>query len=402
MKVVPMQILRNHLLLVLYLAVFSLLLVGVVSYSGVKYFDYLSLYLGSFLVFYFLLFYLFKKTRFTLDSFKLLDKVRGFLPVNYLVVLSVLAVVLHLFYLKGIPAIDGLYAYKLSQVVFIRRAITEDVPSWINYVTSWNIRAVIPILLTNLFLRKDKRLYWFYFFVAVIYSFALMQKSMVLFIVIPVGFLSLYQRKWLYSLKLALTSLVIIIGLSYIQNVSLRGGINDVKLEYVKAPKFNSTLEKILYGLKKRIVMVPGKMVVDWFELIPAKKPFLNGNGFKFVTLVSGGNYHDYSRELYPYVYVENAKHGLVGSVNVASFMRGYSNFGSLGLVISGFFLALTILIVEQIFSNHLLFKCAFNAFPILVLSSGSLLTLLISGGWGLTILLFLIYRENFNIQKHG
>jgi hypothetical protein len=400
MKTVLTQILRNHLLLVIYMAVFGLLLIGIVAYSGFKYVNYLSLYFGSFLAFYFLLFKISRNLKFRISTARILEKIRAVVPINYVIGFSMFAVALHLIYLKGIPAIDGLYAFRLSEVVAIRRAITEDVPSWINYVSSWNIRAIIPIVLTILFLRKDKRMYWLYFFIAVFYSFALMQKSMILFVLIPVGFLSLYQRKWMYSLKLALTSLVVIIGLSYIQNVSLRGGLNDVKLEHAKDPNFNTSFEKILYGLKKRIILVPGKTVVAWFEHIPSDKPFLNGNGYRLVSKISGGTYHNYARELYPYVYEENAKHGLVGSVNVASFMRGYSNFGAIGLVLSAFFLALTLIGVGKIFTNNFVFNLAFNSFPVVFLSSTSLLTTCLSGGWILTIGLFLLYRDQFVFDK--
>lgn len=400
MKAVVTQILRNHLLLVIYLAVFSLLLFGIVANSGFKYVNYLSLYFTSFLAFYFLFFKVSRTLKFSFNAFSIREKIRNLVHINYLIGFSIFAVVLHLIYLKGIPAIDGLYAFKLSEVVFIRRAITEDVPSWINYLTSWNIRAIMPIVLTLLFIRKDKRMYWLFFFVAVLYSFALMQKSMILFVLIPVGFLSIYQRKWLYSLKLVITSLVVIVGLSYIQNVSLRGGINDIKLEYEKDPTFNTALEKILYGLKKRIVLVPGKTVVAWFEHIPSDKPFLNGNGYSFVSKITGGTYHNYARELYPYVYVENAKHGLVGSVNVASFMRGYSNFGASGLILSALVLAFTFVCIGSIFAKNLFFNLAFNSFPVVFLSSTSLLTICLSGGWVLTIALFLLYKDLFVLDK--
>lgn len=264
------------------------------------------------------------------------------------------------------------------------------------------MKAVIPFTLVLLFVKGNRKVYWVFYCIAVFYGFILMQKSFILLILMPLGIVALFQAKWLYFAKVVITSVVVVFTLSYIQNVTMRGGLNDIRMEYEPAPPTTSGLFGRLFGgLQNRVMIVPGKMVVKWFELVPKEKPFLCGNGFSFYSKLTGGTFHDYSRELYPYVYVENAKHGLVGSVNAAGFMRGYSNFGTAGLIISALFLALILVMVESIFTGSLLYKCAFNAFPVLVLSSASLTTLLISGGWCLIILLFIIFKENFKTNEN-
>jgi hypothetical protein len=98
-------------------------------------------------------------------------------------------------------------------------------------------------------------------------------------------------------------------------------------------------------------------------------------------------------------VYEENAKHGLTGTVNVAGFMRGYANFGLLGLVIAAIGLALFLVILELFYRDQTLIKFALNIFPLIMLSSSSLLTIMFSGGWLLTLFLFILFRSVFNSE---
>ena len=89
-------------------------------------------------------------------------------------------------------------------------------------------------------------------------------------------------------------------------------------------------------------------------------------------------------------MYPKHAKKGLKGNVNVASFMYEYANFGVYGLILSGVFLGLLFVSIEKIFVNNITLKLAINLIPVLILSSQAITTLLFSGGWGLSILLYL------------
>jgi hypothetical protein len=388
-------LLSRHHLMVVYALVFMLLLSGVITVSGTTYVSQLGLYFGAFILFYLLIVRYFPTVSIAENRTNYFDRFKFLVDIKWLVLISLLGVFIHLLILKRFPAIEAWNTYRLSEVVKIRRSITEGQSSLINYLMSWNLKAIIPFTLAILMLKKERRLYWLFFFIACGYAFILMQKSFILLVLMPAGVIGLFKREWLLVVKFALVGVSVVFLLTYIQNVSMRGGINDIRLDYEPEPVSTVTLFGRLFGgIQNRVMIIPGKTVVHWFELIPSKKPFLNGNGFKLFSKVSGGTYHNYAKELYPYVYPENAKHGILGSVNVASFMRGYSNFGTIGLLLSAFLLALTICIIESVFKGPLVYSLAFNAFPILMLSSGSLLTLLFSGGWMVTILLFLLFRS--------
>ena len=126
------------------------------------------------------------------------------------------------------------------------------------------------------------------------------------------------------------------------------------------------------------------------------KKPFLKGKGYNAFCKITKQKYHDYNLELYPVIFPDYANQGIKGSVNSAHFMRGYSNFGNLGLFLSAIMLALMLSVLNIVFqSSNQTMKLCINLFPIFLLSSGSLSTILFSGGWGLLILLFWIFKND-------
>lgn len=398
MKELLGEVQRKHLLLVIYSLVFLLLLYGVIQASGWQYVPNLLLYFSAFIAFYVAILVLNGKLGFSRKQFGWPQIIGNQLKVEYLAVASLLGIAIHFIFLGNIPTWDAYKALKLSEVVIIRRNITENMPIWVNYMMSWNLKSLIPFTLAILFIRKDHKWFWIFFPIAVIYAFLMMQKSFILVILMPLGILAFITKRWGYLIMSGIIALTVVVTLFYVQNVTLRGGFNDIRLEYEKEPSPSGLVDRLFGGLLKRVSVVPGKTVAKWFEFIPNEKPYLYGNGYKAVSKLTGGEYHDYARELYPYIYKENAKHGLVGSVNVASFMRGYANFGLPGLVLAAFLLAIVLLFIESIYAGFDVFKFTFNAFPVLMLSSTSLETNLASGGWLLTTGLFLLFRDKLPV----
>jgi hypothetical protein len=379
-----------------YSLVFLLILYGVFEVCQSTYMGNLALYFAVFTSAYWALFFLVKKLELKSRVFEFPSALLNVVNPLSLISISVLFIFVHFIFINGFPSIQALGVLKLSEVVKLRASITESVPSWVNYMFSWNLKAIIPFTLAILFLKGEKKLYWIFYFIAITYAFLLMQKSFILLVLAPVGIIALFKKKWFYVLKYGLSSIVIVFFLTYIQNVTMRGGVNDIQLDYEKKTQSaGSIIMNIFLGLKDRVAVTPGRIVTKWFDHIPKDKPFLNGNGFKIYTKISGGEFHDYTKELYPLVYQENAQHGLKGTVNVAGFMRGYANFGVFGLVLAAIGLALFLVIIELIFKEQTLLKFALNIFPLVMLSSSSLLTIMFSGGWLLTIVLFVVYRTH-------
>ncbi|MAA58245.1 MAG: hypothetical protein CL855_07275 [Cryomorphaceae bacterium] len=385
--------LKAHTFFSIYNLVFVLLLFGEFYTFGGKHIWPLALCYFSFLIVYLIGFQLLKKSSIPASKF-------NFQVLVYpLIIVSLSLIGFHLITMGGSPAFESLEMMKTSEVNMHRKEIGIRANSIWRYISSMNIKAILPFTLLLLLITKRK-IYWIVFFAGLFYTFSLMQKSHVLSFLMPVLLYSLFTKKWLFAFKYTVSIALIIVGLVFVSNPPLRGGENDLKEAPSNAIKVKeeSALQKISSSLVKRVFILPGEMVGNWFEIIPEHKPFLSGTGYQSYCKITHQEYHDYNLELYPVIYPNYAKKGVQGSANAAHFMRGYSNFGNAGLIQSAIFLAIVFLVMNILFKNTgIETKLTLNLFPIFLLSSGSLTTILFSGGWGLVMVLFWIFKKEFD-----
>lgn len=163
--------------------------------------------------------------------------------------------------------------------------------------------------------------------------------------------------------------------------------------------KSNSDLPmavRVPVALGRRVLITPGEVVSGWFEAIPSKKPYLNGDGFSIIAKLKGTEFVNYNAELYPILKPEYAEQGLTGTVNTATFVREYSNWGYWGLIMSGLFLGLFFAALTSLFEGAKKLSLCLNLVPIFFLSSTSIFTSLLSGGWGVTLFLIFLFKNKF------
>ena len=413
-----LKLFKDHTLFITYVVVFGGLLYGVYLSSGTKYLSYMWLYFLAFALFY-MVFNLAVFKRIIWSKIEKFSISSSLIKIQYFAYFSLVAVVVHLVYLKGSPAMHAMQLNYVEDVAILRNQITDNAPTWLGYLSAFTIRAFLPFLVMALVIKNKKYLYWIVLLVAVFYSFSLMQKSYIVGILLPAMIYTILNKKWWYVLKYIALNVIVVFGLSFVANPA--GGSNpnyngavingqtipvdnfsnanddDISFEELNSEvnSQKSMALRIAHGLLNRLTVVPGWVVSGWFNAIPQKKPFLMGDGYRILALLRGHTYHNYSKELYPIIQPGYAAQGLTGTVNVASFMYEYSNFGSAGMVLSGFVLALLLLTIETLFKNAFKFKISINIFPILLLSSGAITTLLFSGGWGLMIFLYFVYLKN-------
>jgi len=388
------QGIQKHIFFFLYLLVFGILLIGDTYSFGFKHTGLLLLFFVPYVLSYGFI------SRLKLDLPKRLPwTVNNELLLVIILGSTIVLIFVHLLTI-GFPAFEGLAMDKISELAQLRKEIGGR-SSWIwNYLSSITIKALLPFLLLSTFVLKKKKLYWIVFFVAFIYSISLMQKSHVLSIFIPVLIYCTFEKKWLYVFKHISTIGAVILLLVVITNPQLRGGVNDLNPELNKKQIEDPKSTTIGSSLIRRIMITPGEIVGNWFEIIPNQKPYLNGNGYGFYSRFSGEKFQDYTKELYPIIYRENHEKGLSGTVNVAHFMRPYSNFGKTGLILCGVFTALFIILLNILFQEaKISVKIAINFFPLMLLSSGSLLTILFSGGWFLFIFLYFLFQKEIELS---
>jgi len=396
---------KTHTLFSIYSVVFIILLNGVIETSGSKYVFNMFLFFIPLVLFYFGFTYFAKNKKFKV--FSSLNNITNLLPdYSYLILtgICVFLVVGHLIHIGGSPGAKGLAVMDTKGIVELRRNITSEASSLWNYLSSFNIKAILPFSLLLLAFKKKKLLFGILIAIGALYAFSLMQKSYILTVLFPIILLTLFYKKYLQSIGLFLICGIVIISLVYIQNPQMRGGVDNVtKIEISLKDRVDSDhpyFIRVLLGLKHRILVVPGEMVAKWFQEIPKNKPFLHENGYGFICKIKGIKHIEYSKVLYPIIRPKYAEKGLKGSVNTASFMYEYSNFGRTGLILSALLLGFLLCFIELIFGSNMLLKTSLNLFPIFMLSSGALTTALFSGGWGLIIILYYIFTKDFKTKS--
>ncbi len=383
--------------------IFISLLNGQVADSGTIFLYSSVLYFIVFNIVYLLLYWIFKIKYDNLFGEKgLFNKNLPFRQLKYILLLLfstiVCFILIHYLYLQKIPVIKAWLSSDYYEIVNIRRNITRLENGFFRYTSSFMIKAIIPFTLILLHINKKHILYWMLLIIAAFYATSLMQKSFIITVLAPVTFYAFLQLNWLYFGKYVIIIITSIYILLYVSNPDLRN-IEVPKNAQIEQNKINklSTAETnntFIHAIYKRVTLIPGKMISDWYKHIPKEKPFLNGCGYRFIAPMLDCEFHNYAQELYPVIYPDYAAIGIQGNVNVASFMYDYANFRNKGLVMSGMLLAILFIALELIFKNQFKLKFSLITFYILMLSSSALSTLLLSGGLGLMVLLYFLFRE--------
>lgn len=147
-------------------------------------------------------------------------------------------------------------------------------------------------------------------------------------------------------------------------------------------------------GIFHRVVFVPGEVVASWFAVIPSELDFAYGCGYRVLAILLECEHQNFPELVYALYNKSLVDEGLMGTMNAASFMEEYANFGFLGLAGSAVFMAVLLYLLGLMFYGKRCVGIALNTGPILYLSSGALLTLMVSGGWLTSLLLFALFYE--------
>lgn len=377
--------------------VFFLLSIGVYQNSSTKHFDKLAIVLSSFIFVYLI------SSKFIKDKYlyfiKFFNAKGLFLDIKFLnlilLMISITLIILDMVVLGGPPIVKALSSSNLKSFCDVRENIHTDSSKIFVYLSSINIKAILPFALFHFIVLNKKKIFIPLILLAGLYGFSMMQKSFMFSVFFPAISYTLIQKKWLLSISLSSIILIGVFSLTVLLNKYIDDDEKIVKVPSNQPP----FLFKLSKGLIKRVVIVPGETISQWFNVIPEKKPYLYGDGYPFIAKLRARKYIDYSKELYPILKPDYAKKGLSGTVNVASFVREYSNFGYLGLFLGGALIALVLVFIDKMFLGYENFYYSINLFPIFLFSSSSILTILFSGGWFVFILLFFIFCKSYNQQ---
>ena len=396
-----MNFLKLHIGAFIYVFIICLLSVGVFAYTGTSHLDKLIVVFSSFVIFYWPL-NTFIQNRFNKSlrtlNLKFLNEEKSLL---LLFGVCILLFLIDIAYNNGLPGFSIFSTSTVEEVTSLRSNIHINSPSWVVYLSGFSIKCFFPFAILLFCVRKHFLYFTILLIIGSFYSFGMLQKSFIVVMLLPTFLYLIISKKYLLSFLLVFimgsTISTIIIGSSdKIETTHAKKNLDDQDL-ILNSKDDRPFALRILIGMSHRIFIVPGEMVGEWFNIIPSQKPFLWGDGYPVLPRLMGHEYVDYDAELYPIIRPEYAKKGYTGTVNTATFMREYSNFGYFGLILSSLFVSIYIVILNISFRNNLTLFISINLMYLLLLSSSNLWTLMFSGGWLLTVILFIIFKNYFS-----
>jgi len=357
-----------------------------------------------------------------------------------LLICSLLFVVLHFIYLGHVPVITAFLEDGYYDIMLIRQSIFFEAPVVYRYVPNFLVKSIFPLLLLYFFLTSKSK-FWITLAVGSFYAIALMNKLFVVLIVMPLSVFFVLDRKYFRVFFLSWVPILGLMLIVFTQNPMIRPIVwSDISNQLSRyAPRSseiesirNPTLAAEVYRLSaaiiqpresevangsdirsyfqfvdtvyRRVFVIPGQVVSAWFRRIPADIPFAEGCASRPIASIKGCEFINMPRLMNDLEMPELAKQGIHGTMTAASFMEDYANFGLKGLIFSGVSLGLVLAIVGWLFSTTWRWSLVINLIPIALLIELSLTTVLLSGGWLLSLLLYWIFRDEFESTEgpHG
>jgi hypothetical protein len=313
------------------------------------------------------------------------------------VLLTAIVAGMHWTAIGNVPLIEALQRTDNIEVQALRHAANE-VPSWINYMENLVVKALLPFTLL-LTWRRHPRLFVALAVVGSVYALSLLQKSLIITLYVPLWVSFIIARRWRMFATLTALFLVVIGVLLIVAKpeklVQAREGSSDAA---ANAPVLDEGVKEhglvldLLWRTTRRVLLTPGYTVAAWFEHIPADVPFLHGGAVRPLAKVTGHPFIELDRRIYDLEYPEYAALHTQGTMGSASFMYGWANYGGWGLVASGVITALALWFFGSVYGDRWRWALCLNTFPLLALSAVALPTVLLTHGWAVTTLLFVLF----------
>jgi hypothetical protein len=347
-------------------------------------------------------------------------------------ILLVLAVALaagHFVHLGSVPVYDAFREQDYFKVMLIRQNIFDDAGVVWRYAPNMLIKSVLPFLLFY-FVSRSLAGFLITLLVGTFYAIATLNKIFIVFLIAPAFIVAALEFDIRRAALMALALMAGLLILPLIQNPQVRPQIWVNIAAHLPEPALSTRLsdkanqpgtmdaealkrlaeiegERAKIGIridrssplyvafdtiKRRIVDVPGEVITAWFRHIPSKIPFTYGCGYRWLAAIKGCEFRFVPAEINALERPDLAKLGVAGTMTAASFMTDYANFGSWGFVISGLVLALLFAALGLVFRDDWKAAVALTAVPIMLLMEIQLSTVILTGGWFLTVLFYLIW----------
>lgn len=315
-----------------------------------------------------------------------------------------------------VPMIEALSGGSELDVSIVRQGGYFDLPGFMRYASDYSAKALGPALLLVTYYFRS-RLFWVVLAIGVFYSTGLFARILPIMLLAPLLLLMLTQQRWLHAVgisallcfQLAFATAVaspVIREALQLPNIADRARKAGEEGAYfspgdVKIPKNLKLPPKrpddwrhtsIVYSFYDRMLLVPGQVIDQWFQYYAEPERRERGCGYRLVAPMLACSYVPIPSKLYATFYEDNVAQGMHGSLNAASFMTEYANFGPAGFLLSALMGGLLFAAVSLIYRNHPL-ALPMNLSLIVIAMETSLLTAINSGsGWLVMTAIFIVF----------
>lgn len=328
----------------------------------------------------------------------------------------------HFIVIGFVPVIETWHRTTETSISLIRQHGYFDLPVWLRYASDYSTKALGPALLVVAYWYRS-RLFWMVLVIGALYSLGLFARILPVLLLTPLIVFMLLQGRWLHAL-LACCLLGVLLTISTsLASPAIRdemlastpmqdhdaftsesarestaaAAVAGITEWSIQEPARDWRSTSAIYALYERMLFVPGQVIGQWFYYYRHPELREHGCGYRVLAPVFGCHYVPIPSKLYAVLYPDNIKAGMYGSLNAASFMFEYANFGPMGFFLSCLFAAALFILIMLVYRGHPL-ALPLNIPLIIVAMESSFITALGSGaGWLLTTMIFILF---FRVKK--
>lgn len=332
---------------------------------------------------------------------------------NLLLAASILFIAGHFVSLGGVPLIKGALDNDYYSIMRTRQSIFMDAPGLFRYGANLLLKSLFPFLILYFYAVRDMKRFWITLFVAICYGAALMNKIFIVIPAFPIIVFLFYKRRFkMAGMALALPVALLAI-LVFVQNpqvrpklwtpvgmatasgapmVTERSNGDQIQVDVTASPAY-----QFVETIYLRTIVIPGQVVTAWFRHIPENLPYAKGCAYRWAAAILRCEFQFMPQKVHD---IENpilVREGIKGTMTAANFMEDYANFGRAGLIGSGIVMGFLLALIGVIYGVRWRVAILLNLIPIAMLVELPLSTILLTGGWAFTTLLYALFKSRID-----
>jgi hypothetical protein len=284
----------------------------------------------------------------------------------------------------------------------LRNEFFGQLPAILKYAVEYMIRGAAPFWLLYSYMKK-RPLFPVIFASCTMFALALVTKAYIVMLMFPLLTYQVAKYRFGGAFFSVLAIVIVLSANVILPDKSLVAPMRPV-------PDHATGLESYARGwlqggasvadaLSHRLLHGNGLTVTQWMDTYTTDWPLEKGCGYRWFAPFVPCDFEPLPYKIWLKYYPELSAKGLYGTVSVANYIYAYANFGTIGIIASGIGMGLLLGFLGTAIPGAIL-GVALNTSFLALSFEAPLTTLLNSGGWGIVILLTVIFLHQTNPRQ--